>query len=154
MNRKKKWVVFFGLAAFGVIVLLFVYGGRISGDRLFDYIQVDNIVRITVQKTVESSSSAEDQGFFDLTRSEIERFYAVISDSEMKGIRGEAFGINTEVRYYVFLYNSEGYAEGTMKFYGDEELIFDYVYGDRPAIHKRYSIRVSSFEDFFESLFS
>ncbi len=78
--------------------------------------------------------------------------FKIISNSQLKDIGLKPFAIDTEVRYFVYLCNSEGYAEGTMKFYGDKILIFDYVYGDRPATHKRYSIVSSSFKDFFESI--
>lgn len=152
MHRKRIRMIALCFVIIGVVVFLFIYCRSISGRDLFDYIQLDNIERITVQKVVENDTLPYDFGSFLLTQSEIDSFFEVISDSQLKDIGLNSFAINTEVRYFAYFCNSEGYAEGTMKFYGDKTLIFDYVYGDRPAIHKIYSIVSSSFEDFFESI--
>lgn len=135
------------------IAFLFFYCGRTSGDKLLDYIPMENITEIKVQKTIDDGTTIEDCGNFELNQSEIEQFYKIFSEAQIKDIGGQPFTINTEVRYFVFFNDSKGRTEGTMKFYENEVMIFDYVYGDRPAIHKRYSIISSSLKDFFESIF-
>lgn len=145
-------VVIIIVVVLGVVGFLSVNRGHISGDELFDQIPMENVTQITVQKTRENSASIEELGSFELTQSQIEQFYRIFSDTQLKDIGQRSFAINTEIRYFVFFLNSEGNADGTMKFYENEALILDYAYGDRPAIHKRYSIISSSLNDFFESI--
>lgn len=152
MRRKKAVALMLCLAALGAAVVLLVCRGRVSGDKLFDYIAAEGIVHITVQKTIENSAAVEDLGSFALTPSERERFYALLSETRLKDLGARPFAIHTEVRYYVSLCNSEGYAEGTMKFYGNDTMLFDYASGGRPAVHKRYAVESSSLQEFFDSV--
>ena len=152
MSWKKKGVLFLIIALIGAIAIILYFNHHISGDKLLNHIQMDNITQVSVKKTLEDSDSIEDLGHFYLCESEIQEFFEIFSSCQLKDIRQQSFPISTDVRYYVFLFNSEGNIEGTMKFYEDDVLIFDYIYGDRPAIHKRYSIMSSSFKNFFESI--
>lgn len=129
------------------------YHNHHFGDELLNYIRMENITEITVQKTLEDDNTIKDCGTFVLNQTETEEFYKIFSEARIKDIGRRPFSFNTKVRYYIYFNNFEGRTEGTMKFYENEIVIFDYVYGDRPAIHKRYSIISSSLKNFFERIF-
>lgn len=57
MRRKKAVALMLCLAALGAAVVLLVCRGRVSGDKLFDYISAEGIAHITVQKTIENSAA-------------------------------------------------------------------------------------------------
>lgn len=152
LNKKRNtFLAIVVLLSLGIFLFVFC-GNRISGQELIDYIPTGNVTKIVVQKVLDDGVTIEDFGSFELDDSEIELFYTNLSSSTLKDIGEHSFTINNDVRYFVYLSNSSGYIEGTMKFYDDEILIFDYVYGDRPALHKRYSITSSTLIDFFNSI--
>ena len=146
----KKVIVYLILLAF----LLCAFWGTLSGKEIVDYIEADGIEEIVIKKTLEDGNGIEDYCTFKLKSEDVRELYAMLSEMKVKNIGEKSFSINTNVRYYVYLNDANGFSKGTMKFYGDEVLIFDYVYGDRPPIHKRYSIVSSSIKDFFETRIS
>lgn len=137
-----------------IAILLCVFWRVSSGENIVDYIEADDIQEIIVKKTLEDGSGEEDCCTLKLEREEVTDFYAILSELKVKNIGKQPFPISTNVRYYVYLNDANGFSKGTMKFYEDEVLLFDYVYGDRPAIHKRYSVASSSIKDFFETMIS
>lgn len=160
MILKKKKILVLCIAIVVIIVLLCFYCGRVSGDQVLDYIPMEDVTEIVVRKTIDDGKTIKDCGTFQLNQAEAEQFCHVFSEAKLKDIGKQSFPIRTTVRYYVYFNVSNSringtmeFYEGTMEFYGDDVLIFDYVYGDRPAVHERYSIRLSSLEDFFESIF-
>lgn len=150
MTAKKKILV---LCLAILVLFLWAYFRPVSGEKLLDHIQKEKLTEIIVKKTIDDGTSAEDLGTVQLEGSAIERFYTVLSGAKVKDIGERAFPFNTNIRYHVFLNNAEGITEGTLKFYEQEAVIFDHAYGDRPAIHKRYSLTSASVKDFFGSLF-
>ena len=147
----KKTAVLIAIILMGLAFLLF-YRGHTSGAGLLDHIPIENITEITVQKTIDDGTTIEDRGTFELDQAEIDRFYEIFSETQIKDIGGQPFSFDTDIRYFVFFHDPEGRTNGTMKFYENEAVIFDYVYGDRPALHKRYRILSSSLNEFFRSI--
>lgn len=137
-----------------IAVLLYILVKILPEKGVEAYINADDIEEIVVKKALEDGSGIEDCFVFSLEKEDINEFYAILSEIKVKNIKKQPFSINTNVRYYVYLNDSSSVSKGTMKFYGDEVLIFDYVYGDCPSIHKRYSITSSSIKDFFEARIS
>lgn len=152
MVDKKKGAILLGLAMLGVLALWLAGHGRIPGSGLVERIPMENIARVTARKTLENSSGAEELGARDLTPEEVRRFYGALSETRLREMGERPFSITTEERYYISFLDAQGRVAGTMKFYGDRALIFDYAWGDRPAVHQRYSIDPSgpsSLNDFF-----
>ncbi len=72
MHRKRIRVITLCFIAISVAVFLFIYCRGISGGELFDYIQLGNVERITIQKVEEDDTSTYNLGSVDLTQSEID----------------------------------------------------------------------------------
>lgn len=136
------------------VILLCVFGRTLFEKEIVDYIEVDEIEEIIIKKTLEDGNGIEDCCTFKLESEDITEIYTILSEMKVKNIGEQPFSINTNVRYYVYLNDVTGFSKGTLKFYEDEVLIFDYVYGDHPSVHKRYSIISSSIKDFIETRIS
>lgn len=152
MDRKRKGAVLLGLAALAVLALWLLCRGPVPGSRLAERLPAEGVARVTARKTLENSSATEELGARDLTPEEVRRFYGALSETRLREIGEQPFSITTEERYYISFLDAQGRIAGTMKFYGDRALVFDYAPGDRPAVHERYSIDPSgsaSLNDFF-----
>ena len=137
-----------------LLVLLCVFWRILSEKIIVEYIETDDVQEIVVKKTYEDGNGIEDCCTFKLATEEVSEFYTILSEMKVKNIGESSFPINTNIRYYIYLNDANGTSIGIMKLYGDEVLIFDYVYGDRPSIHERYSIVSSSIKDFLETRIS
>lgn len=137
-----------------VVAEAFLSQRPVSGSKVYGYMRPDNISRMTVQKVLSNETGSEDLGTVELSESEMERFYELLLATKLRDIHSESFPIRTNVRYYAVFENLDGKIEGRMEFYGNEVLIFDYIYGDKPSVYKRYLIVTSPLEKFLESVFS
>ena len=150
MSAKKKLLLLLGLV---VMAVGFASLNRqTSGRRLLSWIQQENITQVTVQKTIENGAH-QDLGAVTLTASEAEQFYAVLSEAQLRESGAQTFTVSSDVRYCVSFLDAAGISKGTLRFYGDEFLLFDLASNHHAPIHKRYSIRVSDCSAFFDTLF-
>ncbi len=99
MTFKKRMLV---LCLAVLVLFLWAYFRPVSGEKLLDHIQKENITEIIVKKTIDDGISAEDRGTVQLEGSELQRFYTVLSEAKVKDIGERAFPFNTNIRYYVF----------------------------------------------------
>lgn len=160
-SKKKKSIACMVIAVMIIFSCFYCgYRSRVSGDEVLEYIPRENVTEILIRKTVEDGEETKDCGTVRLTQAETYWFYRVFSEAKLKDIGTQTYPFRTKFRYYVYFNVSDSHIngpvefyEGAMEFYGDEMLLFDYVYGDRPAVHGRYAIRSSALEIFFESIF-
>lgn len=150
MKRKSIWSICVILLVSG-IYLLFFYS-QVSGIELLEYVERENISEILIRKTLEDGSGCWEAGVCTLSPEEIEQFYAYLENSQLKDIGIQAVPIESNIRYYVTLNRGGGRLAGQLEFYDDDILIFDYTYGNRPGVHKRYIIISSSISSFFEAV--
>ena len=75
-----------------------------------------------------------------VTPEEVRELYRRLSEVKLRDLGQQAFSITGPERYYLSFAGDQDSGIAAIKLYGDKTLIFDRVYGDRPAIHKRYSI--------------
>lgn len=75
-----------------------------------------------------------------MTPEEVRELYRRLSEVKLRDLGQQAFSITGPERYYLSFAGDQDSGIAAIKLYGDKTLIFDRVYGDRPAIHKRYSI--------------
>lgn len=158
MQDKKRWCHDYKKIVVRCLILIAVLLcilGRIFPEKgVDDYIETDDIEEIVIKKVLEDGNGIEECCIFPLEKEDINEFYTILSEMNVTNLKTQPFSISKNIRYYVYLNDANGFSKGTMKFYGDEVLIFDYVYGDCPSIHKRYSITSSSIKYFFEARIS
>lgn len=136
------------------VAAAFLSQRSVSGSKVYGYMRPDNISRMTVQKVLSGETGSEDLGTVELSESEMERFYELLQETKLRDIHSESFPIRTNVRYYAVFENLDGQIEGRMEFYGNDVMIFDYIYVDKPPVHRRYLIVTPPLEKFLESVFS
>lgn len=149
---KKKLVFTCCIALFlaAIIVTVCLLRSPISGDKILQYMRFEDITSVSIKKTQENGASVI-LGKCELTDSEVAEFYDGLSNSTFREHKGPGL-IQSEIRYYATFTNKDGNAECTMVFYDDDFLLFEYSYGDRPGVSKRYEIISTELNRFFESV--
>ena len=139
LGRKKPGAVLLGLAA-AAGVLWLAFWRPVPGKRLVEQLPGEDVVRVTVRETLEDGETVRELDARELTPEEVRELYRRLSEVKLRDLGQQAFSITGPERYYLSFAGDQDSGIAAIKLYGDKTLIFDRVYGDRPAIHKRYSI--------------
>lgn len=147
-----KYNRFIAVLLIGAITLIFLISlfSQVSGNEILGYIQKEDISLVTIEKTLENSDGMEQLKNHELTADELTQFYDYFAEMKLKNIDTSSFKIESEVRYYISFKNHDGNEVCTMKFYNDDALIFDYIYGTKSPVHERYKIINTGLVDYFE----
>ena len=149
--KKKLMVVLLGF-----VIFLYWHNYTISGEKLFGKLQLEGIASsILLEKEVDITEGSSDCHGYELTREEIQQFYELFRGSEFKDIGRASIPLNSSVEFHVSIMDMNGdqcIPIVKMYFKGDEVLIVDRYWGDKPGDYDRYAIVSTQLEKFFEEV--
>lgn len=124
----------------------------IKGERIFAKVPIDNAKQITIQKTSEHETEVLNVASCTVSDEAVQDFIEYFKDTTLQNLYGHSFPIESDIRYFVSVETSDDMVQINMKFYHDDAVLIDCVYGDRPAFHGRYKIGQTDLIALFEAM--
>lgn len=147
----KKVIILITLLIFTVLLFSFAFF-PIKGARISAKVPIDDATYITIRKMSEDTTSLLPVAQCTIPDEKLQEFILHFEDTALQSLYNLPFAIESEIRYYVSIETSDDSIWIDMKFYHDDAVIIDCVYGDRQAFHGRYSITRTNLIAFFDAM--
>lgn len=148
----KKKIVVTILSIILAIATIGYFTAQVTGKEVLEKMQRESIDTVVIEMISENSEDFSCLTSLELSADELSSFFEHLGNTRFRNLKTSPFAINTEIRYYLSFYDLDGREVCRMKFYGNDVLLVDYIYGTQPADHDRFKITSTSLGEWFEDI--